>query len=264
MMRTIARIFMVCLLVTAAVPVSAQFSSRQGDAIVLGSELPRKDTVSQRRLTNRLIAPKGGWQCGLSVMYADFNSANSDYMLLLQGLSARASMLKIAPEAAYTFKNNHAVGVKFNYMKAGGMIDAATADLLGNLSLSVGDINAVSNSMGGSIFQRTYIGIDKQGRFGIFWDYILGYTRAKTQFGTGDAGAPSHTVKEKVNIAFAPGVVYFPMNNVSVQANVSIADLSYATTTAYQGGSEVGTHKGLKAQAGLNLLNLSFGLTIHL
>lgn len=263
MMRTIARIFMVCLMAMATIPVSAQFSGRQGDTIVLGSELPRKDTVKQARLTNRLIAPKGGWQCGLSVMYADFNSANSDYMLMLQGLTARASMLKIAPEAAYTFKNNHAVGVKFNYMRAGGMLDAATADLLGNLSLSVSDVNAVSNSMGGSVFQRTYIGIDKQGRFGIFWDYILGYTRAKMQFGAGDAGS-SNTVKEKVNIAFAPGVVYFPMNNVSVQANISIADLSYATTRAYQDGSEVGVHKGWKAQAGLNLLNLSFGLTIHL
>lgn len=263
MMRTFVKIFMVCLIVMAAIPASGQNSGRKNETVVLGSDIAPKDTARQRRLTNRLIAPKGGWQCGLSVMYADFNSANSDYMLLLQGLNARASMLKIAPEAAYTFSNNHAVGVKFNYMKAGGMVDAATADLLGNLSLSVSDVNASSNSMGGSVFQRTYIGIDKQGRFGIFWDYILGYTRSKTQFAAGEAGA-THTVKEKINIAFAPGVVYFPMNNVSVQANISIADLSYASTKAYQGGTEVGTHKGWKAQAGLNLLNLSFGLTIHL
>ena len=254
---------MVCLIVMAAIPAAGQISGRNTEKIVLGSDIAPKDSTKQRRLTNRLIAPKGGWQCGLSVMYADFNSANSDYMLLLQGLSARASMLKIAPEAAYTFKDNHAVGVKFNYMKAGGMVDAATADLLGNLSLSVSDVNASSNSMGGSVFQRTYIGIDRQGRFGIFWDYILGYTRSKTQFAAGEAGA-THTVKEKVNLAFAPGVVYFPMNNVSVQANISIADLSYAATKAYDGGNEVGSHKGWKAQAGLNLLNLSFGLTIHL
>ena len=254
---------MVCLIVMAAIPAAGQTFGRKSEKIVLGSDIAPKDSTKQRRLTNRLIAPKGGWQCGLSVMYADFNSANSDYMLLLQGLSARASMLKIAPEAAYTFKDNHAVGVKFNYMKAGGMVDAATADLLGNLSLSVSDVNASSNSMGGSVFQRTYIGIDRQGRFGIFWDYILGYTRSKTQFAAGEAGA-THTVKEKVNLAFAPGVVYFPMNNVSVQANISIADLSYAATKAYDGGNEVGSHKGWKAQAGLNLLNLSFGLTIHL
>jgi hypothetical protein len=251
MMRTITAIFMTCLLMAAAVPA-------HGQTDVLGSEIMPKDTTKQHRFTNRLIAPKGGWQCGLSVMYADFNSADSDYMLMLQGLNARASMLKISPEAAYTFKPNHAVGVKFNYVKAGGMLDSATADLLGNMSLSVENLSATSVSMGGSVFQRTYVGIDKLGRFGIFWDYILGYTRSTTQFASGS------TVKEKGFIALAPGVVYFPMNNVSIQANISIADISYADTTAYQDGDAVGTHKGWSARAGLNLLNLSFGLTIHL
>ena len=246
---------MACLFMAAAVP-------SHGQTVVLGSEITPKDTTKQKRFTNRLIAPKGEWQCGISIMYADFNSADSDIMLVLQGMNARASILKIAPEAAYTFKNNHAVGVRFNYLKAGGMLDSVTADLLGNLSLSVGDISASSMSMGGSLFQRTYVGIDKQGRFGIFWDYILGYARSNTQFATG--GAPSYTVKEKGYIAFAPGVVYFPMNNVSVQANISIADLAYATTIAYQDGEAVGTHTGWSARAGLNLLNLSFGLTIHL
>lgn len=263
MMRTIARILTVFLLVMTTVPALAQTSGKRDETIVLGGEIAPKDTTKHRRFTNRLIAPKGEWQCGMSVMYTDFNSDNSDYMLLLQGLNARASMLRIAPEAAYTFKENHSVGVRFNYTKLIGILDAATADLLGNLSLSVNDINAVSNSMGGSVFQRTYIGIDKQGRFGIFWDYILGYTRSKTQFAAG-GDSSSYSMKQKVNIAFAPGVVYFPMNNISVQANISIADLSYSATKAYENGAVAGSHKGWKAQAGLNLLNLSFGLTIHL
>ncbi len=262
MMRTILRIFMACILVMSAVPALGQTDGGK-EVIVLGTEITPKDPAQQKRFTNRLIAPKGEWQCGMSVMYADFNSANSDYMLMLQGLNLRASMLKITPEAAYSFKDNHAVGVKFNYLKFGGMLDSATADLLGNMSLSVSDINAATNSMGGSVFQRTYIGIDKQGRFGIFWDYILGYTRSKTQFASGEA-SNSHTVKEKGYLAFSPGVIYFPMNNISIHANISIVDVSYATTKAYQNGNEVGMHKGWKAQAGLNLLNLSFGLAIHL
>ena len=235
-----------------AVPALGQ-TDGGNETIVLGTDMPAKNPSK----------PKGEWQCGMSVMYADYNSANSDYMLMLQGLNLRASMLKITPEAAYAFKDNHSVGVKFNYMRFGGMLDSATADLLGNMSLSVNDLNASTISMGGSVFQRTYIGIDKQGRFGIFWDYILGYTRAKTQFTSGEA-SNSQTVKEKVQLAFAPGVIYFPMNNISIHANISIADVSYATTKAYQNGSEVGMHKGWKAQAGLNLLNLSFGLAIHL
>lgn len=221
-----------------------------------------KDSTKQRRFTNRLIAPKGEWQCGLSVMYADMNSNNNDYILLLQGTNADASMLTLSPAALYTFKHNHAVGVRFKYTRLNGAIDSATADLLGNLALDIPSISALSTSMGGSVFQRTYIGIDKHGRFGIFWDYILGYTRTKTEFATG--GSDAFSVKEKINVAFAPGLVYFPMNNISIQANISIADVSYGMTKAYQNGEVVGTRKAWKAQASLNLLNLSFGLTIHL
>lgn len=253
---------MICLLAISALPASGQVAGGK-ETIALGTIITPKDTSRTSRFTNRLIAPKGEWQCGLSVMYADINSDDSDFMLMLQGLTANASMLKISPEAAYTFRDNHAVGIRFNYVKFGGMLDAATADILGNISLSVNDINATSTSMGGSVFQRTYLGIDKQGRFGIFWDYILGYSRTKMQFAAGDS-SDSHVIREKANIAFAPGIVYFPMNNVSVQANISIADVSYSDTAAYQDGNQVGTHRGWKANVGLNLLNLSFGLTIHL
>lgn len=263
MMRTIVKYMVVCLMALTSVPVFGQAEGGKSQTIVLGTELAPRDTTRQRRFTNRLIAPKGEWQCGLSVMYADFNSADNDYMLLLQGINAKASLLKLTPEAAYTFRDNHAVGLKFNYVKANGMLDSATAEILGNLSLSVDNIDAVSTSMGGSIFQRTYVGIDKMGRFGITWDYILGYTRTNTQFSAGQA-APSQSLKEKINLAFAPGVVYFPMNNISIQANISIIDVSYAVTTAYENGAAVGNHAGWKARAGLNLLNLSFGLTIHL
>ena len=262
MMRTIIRYIAVSILLLAAVPALGQTENGRNNVIVLGQELSQKDSTKQYRFTNRLIAPKGEWQCGLSVMYADFNSEDNDFMMLLQGVNARASVIRIAPEAAYTFRNNHAVGVRFSYTKAGGMLDTATADLLGNLSLSVNGLNATANSMGGSVFQRTYIGIDKLGRFGIIWEYILGYTRTKTQFTSGDAD-PAYTVKEKGYLAFAPGVVYFPMNNMSIQACISVADLSYATTTAYQDGVVTGSRQGWNANASLNLLNLNFGLTIH-
>ena len=241
---------MAALIALAAVPAFGQSSGRTSDTIVLGEPLTPRDSSAQKRFTNRLIAPKGEWQCGLAVMYADFNSSNADYMLILQGLNARASFLRIAPEATYAFKNNHAIGARFNYTKAGGMLDSATLDLLGNMSLSTGDVDAVTSSMGGSIFKRTYVGIDKQGRFGIFWDYVLGYSRNRTQL-----AASAYSVKDKIS---------FPMNNISVYAGISIADVSYASTTAYEDSAVIGTHQGWRAQAGLNLLNLNFGLTLHL
>lgn len=215
------------------------------------------------KFKNHLIAPKKGWQCGLSVMYADFSSSNSEYMLLLQGLDANASMLKIAPEAAYTFADNHAVGIKYKFTNIRGMVDAATLDLLGNFSMSLDNIHANSRSMSAEIYQRTYIGLDELGRIGLFWDYQVGYDRSNLQFSTGTPNS-SYSLKSKVYVGLSPGFVYFPMNNVSLQASISIADLSFNSVRVYSEGEFVGSRMAWRAQASLNVLNLYFGITIHL
>lgn len=255
-------ILSLCLMAAVAVSMSAQQAS-ESDVIVLGKEIMPKDSSKLSRFRNHLIAPKGGWQCGLSVMYADFSSDNTDYMLLLQGLNANASMLRLAPEAAYSYADNRAVGVRFQYTNMNGMIDSATADLLGNFSMSVDNLNAVSRAMSASVFHRTYIGLDNHGRVGIFWDYILGVSRTMTQFAMGEP-SDAYSINKKIHLGFAPGIVYFPMNNVSIQAGISLADLSYSQVRAYDDGAVVGERHAWKALASLNLLGLNFGLTIHL
>ena len=230
--------------------------------ISLGDEITPRDTSRTHRFKNHLIAPKGEWQCGLSVIYADFNSEDTDYMLLLQGVNASASMFRLAPEGAYTFADNHAVGVRFQYTNANGMVDTATADLLGNFSMGLENVNAESRSLSACVFQRTYVGLDNQGRVGIFWDYVLGVTRSKSQFYTGNASS-SYSLKKKIHLGFAPGIIYFPMNNVSVQAAISLADLSYNRVEAYEDGRLSGSRNAWKAQASLNIMDISLGLTVH-
>ena len=248
------------MMFAAAVTSSAQTEDTL--TLSLGDEIMPKDTTKARRFKNRLIAPKGEWQCGLSVMYADFSSEDSDYMLLLQGLNASASLFRLAPEAAYTFKDNHALGVRFQYTNVNGMVDTATADLLGNLSMSVEDLNAFSRSLSASVFQRTYVGLDNQGRIGVFWDYVLGVSRTKSQFYSGESSS-AYSIRKRIHLGFAPGVVYFPMNNVSVQASICLADLSYSTLAAYNDGSLTGVRDAWKAQVSLNVLDICFGLTVH-
>lgn len=245
-----------------AATVSAQDVDRNG-TIVLGGEIMPKDTTVERRFKNHLIAPKGEWQCGISVMYADFSSSNTEYMLLLNGVGADASMLRLAPEAAYTFADNHAIGARFQYTNVNGMVDSATADLLGNFEMTLENVHANTMSMGASIFERSYIGLDNHGRVGIIMDYILGVTRSKSQFYMGE-NSDAYSLTKRIHLAFAPGIVYFPMNNVSVQASISLADLSYSNIAAYDDGEIVGTRHAWKALASINLLGLSFGLTVHL
>jgi len=262
-MNAMKKLFIVCFLAVTALSAYGQSKERSDDTILLGGEIMPKDTTKKRIFKNRLIAPKGEWQCGLSVMYANFSSSDSEYMMLLQGMNANASLLRLSPEAAYTFADNHAVGARFQYTNVNGLLDSATADILGNLSLSLADVHALSASIGGSVFQRTYIGLDRYGRVGIFWDYILGFKRSKTQFYTGEA-ASSYSISKKVHLGFAPGIVYFPMNNVSIQASICLADASYNNVTAYSDGKVAGSNQSWKVQARLNVLDINFGLTIHL
>ena len=262
MMRTKIIFTAVCLAFLATATSFGQTEKVGKTAVVLGEEIMPKDTSTSVRFKNHLIAPKGEWQCGVSVMYADFSGSNSEYMMLLQGMDASASMLRLAPEAAYTFKNNHSVGLRFQYTNASGNVDTATADMLGNLSITLEDVNVSSRSLSGCVFQRTYWGLDGKGRVGLFWDYILGYTRKTSEFYIGDS-SDSYTVSQKGHLGFAPGIVYFPMNNVSVQASICVADLSYNYVQAYDNGVVTGTRNAWKAMASINVLDLNFGLTIH-
>ena len=246
----------------AAVPSFSQTKGGLNKDLPLGSELMPKDTARQSRFKNHLIAPKGEWQCGLSVMYANFSSSDSEFMMLLQGVSADASMLRLAPQAAYTFANNHAVGVMFQYTNINGNLDTATADLLGNFEMTLQDVNANSRGLSASVFQRSYWGLDKKGRVGLFWDYILGYTRRNINFASGGSNA-TYSITHKAHLGFAPGLVYYPMNNVSVQASLCLADVSYNYVQAYENNVVTGARQAWKAQANINLLDLNFGLTIH-
>lgn len=258
MMRVKRIITAVCLAFMAAVTSFGQTERAEGKSLPLGSELLPKDTTKTNRFKNHLISPKGDWQCGIAVMYADFSSADSEFMMLLQGVTANASFLRLAPQAMYTYANNHAIGVKFQYTNINGSLDSASADLLGNFSMSVDNLDARSRALSTSVFQRTYWGLDKRGRVGLFWDYILGYTRKNVNF-----TSAGYTITHKVHLGFAPGLVYYPMNNVSVYASICLADISYNNVTAYENNAITGTSNSWKAQARINILDLNFGLAIH-
>lgn len=262
-MELIRKTILLCLFAAFSLYAAAQVGDSGSRTVKLGTELLPKDTTKVQRLKNYLIAPKGEWQCGISVMYASFSSDNSEYMLLAQNMSADASVLRLAPEAAYTFAKNHAIGARFQYMTVRGGIDNVTADLLGNFSMDFKDVHARSTSMGGYIFERSYVGLDNRGRVGLYLDYVLGYTRTKSRFGFGSA-SDDYSVKKKIHLGISPGLVYFPMNNISVQASIGLADVGYTAIKAYHDGDVSGSRRFWKAQANLNVLALNFGLTIHL
>lgn len=254
------------LMVLATVPSKAENKEKvkkTRPTIVMGREIVKDSTKAARQLKTYVIIPKNEWQVGVQVAYSDISSNNSEYMLMLDGINASGSIFRITPIVGYSIKDNRSLGLRFQYTAANASIDKGTLDLLGNLSFDVNDIRAKSRTMGGQFYYRTYVGLDRRGRIGFFWDYVLGYSRTKTQFQFGSP-TDAYSLSKKLSLGLAPGVVYFPMNNVSAHVSVGIADVSYNNVSAYQNGKVTGTRNYWKAQLKLNLLDINLGITIHL
>lgn len=230
--------------------------------LVLGKRIARDTTgISKRSLRTHLIIPKHDWQIGMAASYVNLSADNSEFLLLLNNSNAYLSLAKISINAAYAYSDNHAVGVRLQYTNGNCSVDAATLDLLGNFSYNLKDIKAKTLSYSSAVFNRSYVGLDSRGRVGVFLDTGLGYTRSRSDI---NSASETYTVNNKIALTLNPGVVYFPMNTISVFAFISLADISWNNSRGYSGGEFVGQRNFFRAQARIDLFSISFGLSVHL
>ena len=230
--------------------------------LVLGKRSARDTTgISKRSLRTHLIIPKHDWQIGMAASYVNLSADNSEFLLLLNNSNAYLSLAKISINAAYSYSDNHAVGVRLQYTNGNCSVDAATLDLLGNFSYNLKDIKAKTLSYSSAVFNRSYVGLDSRGRVGVFLDTGLGYTRSRSDI---NSASETYTVNNKIALTLNPGVVYFPMNTISVFAFISLADISWNNSRGYSGGEFTGQRNFFRAQARIDLFSISFGLSVHL
>lgn len=230
--------------------------------LVLGKRIARDTTgISKRSLRTHLIIPKHDWQIGMAASYVNLSADNSEFLLLLNNSNAYLSLAKISINAAYAYSDNHAVGVRLQYTNGNCSVDAATLDLLGNFSYNLKDIKAKTLSYSSAVFNRSYVGLDSRGRVGVFLDTGFGYTRSRSDI---NSASETYTVNNKIALTLNPGVVYFPMNTISVFAFISLADISWNNSRGYSGGEFVGQRNFFRAQARIDLFSISFGLSVHL
>ncbi len=230
--------------------------------LVLGKRIARDTTgISKRSLRTHLIIPKHDWQIGMAASYVNLSADNSEYLLLLDKSNAYLSLARISINGAYAYCDNHSVGLRLQYTNGNCSVDAATLDLLGNFSYDFKNVKAKTLSYTGAAFNRSYVGLDSKGRVGVFLDTSLGYTRSRSDI---QSSSESYTINNKFFLALSPGIVYFPMNTISVFAFISLADISYNNSKGYSGGSFKGERNYFRAQARLDLFSINFGLSVHL
>ena len=241
---------------------TASAKKKRKPTLVLGKRIARDTTnVSHRSLRTHLIVPRHDWQIGMAASYVNLSADNSEFLLLLNNSNAYLSLAKISLNGAFAYSDNHAVGIRLQYTNGNCAVDAATLDLLGNFSYDIKDIKAKTFSYSGTVFNRSYVGLDSRGRVGVFLDTGIGYTKSRSDI---NMSAGTYTVNNKVSLSLSPGIVYFPMNTISVFAFISLADISYNNSKGYSNWSFTGERNFFRAQARLDLLSVSFGLSVHL
>lgn len=218
---------------------------------------------SEARLKTYPIIGKGDRQIGAQVAYASINSDNSEYLLLVNGLDAKASAFRLAPMLAYAYAQDRVLGCRFAIGSATGILDATSLSLLNDgLDFELSNLSASMSSKNLSLFHRRYIGLDPGGVVGLFYDFTLSYSRNRSELSSGTPSG-NWTRTDKAGLSFSPGFVIFPNERVSTQVSVSVADVTYSSTDCYTDSQLSGTRTSFRAQARLDILALNFGLAVH-
>lgn len=212
-----------------------------------------------------LFMPKGTSGAGIQISYLDLGSTDSDIMLVLKELNATGTYMSVAPFYTYTYKDNRCIGARLKYTKGTGDISKADLSLFSDdLSFSVEDIAASTRSIQMQVFQRSYLGLDSHGRFGLFNDLTLSYGNTRSSFSLNQESLNAYSLTKKVKLGVSPGIMIFILNNVSTHVSMSIGGVSYTHTDNIKDGEVVGKRDFTKAHFAPDVTDITMGITIYL
>lgn len=210
----------------------------------------------------RLFIPKADFSAGAQFASMSIDSDDSDFMLLLNPVTASGSVTMIAPFFEYAYKDNHSIGLRLHYMTGSAQIDDMNIDLLNEgMSFGFGGVGANMNTFGASFYHRNYFALDEKGRLGVILEEAMSYSGGRTS--PGEDSSDDYTRSDRVKLSFSPGMEFFVMNNVSVMLTLSMGNISYSSAKCWSGGNETGSRERLAARFGIDLLGTGFGVAFH-
>lgn len=225
----------------------------------IGSEAGNAAKKEKKSFQVHTALEKGEKTVGLGVLFANFNSDNSEFLLLANNLGAKGNVFRIAPNFSVAYKDNASVGLRLKYSNAKLDLDEANLRLFSDaLSAGLSDVTGNWKSFGGTVFHRNYIGLDPKGTVGLFCEFQLGYSYNRIDF-----GADQYNTANQVKLSFNPGLILYILPMVSVEASVGLADVSYTTSLSHNGSTEDGKFSRVGGGAHLNILNCNFGISFH-
>lgn len=212
---------------------------------------------------------RGEWMGGLTASYGTITSEDTDLLVFLDNINLDGSLTTVKPFVGYFYRDNRAVGLRLGYQYMDGKLGNFDFDLgeQNDISLNISDMHLRSDSYSAAVFQRAYVALDPNGRFGIFSE-----VEAKAQFGTseflngsGEDIKYTKSKSQKYKIGFSPGVAVYIFPQVCATVSIGLGGLRYTSVKQYNAaGEEVGTRQAAKMQFRLNIADINFGMVVHL
>lgn len=222
-----------------------------------------------RGINNNVFVFKGESMVGLTVSYGTIDSEDSNIALLLDQINLSGQVFNIKPHYGFFYNDNNAVGVRLGYSYANGALDNASLNLgeAADIDLSIGNIAYRNQGFSAAVYHRSYMSIDRKGRFGLFaeWELAGKFARSKTGASAAESTYSSIADNYRLSLNFAPGFAVYIFPNVCASVSFGLGGLQYNHIRQMDGEMNfVGKRDFSKLRFGLNLTEINIGVNVHL
>ena len=228
----------------------------------------RKPRVDREINKNKFVF-KGESMVGLTVSYGTVESEDSNIGLLIDDINLRGQMFTIKPHYGFFYRDNNAIGVRLGYSYFNGGLGNAGLNLgeANDIALALGNLAYSKRGFSAAIYHRSYMALDKKGRFGLFAEWELSGEMARANFNTDSTNAAASTLSDnyRLKLSFAPGLAVYIFPNVCASVSFGLGGLQYNHIKQMDSNrNPIGKRDFSKLRFGLDLSQINIGVTVHL
>lgn len=219
-----------------------------------------------RGLFNYLFIPRKQWSFGLMASYGEFDADDVELFQAVEDFDFKGKQYALRPAVSYFFRDNQAVGIKFDYTRQEADLGHLAVNMGDDLSFDIHDISYYSSKYSIGVFYRNYVGLGRAKRFAVFNEACLSFGSGSSRFKRPYDGKLRDTSTDLTEVAlnFSPGLCMFILENVSFNVSFGVFGVHLRNEKQVTDGVEEGSRFSSGANFRFNLFNINFGIGVHI
>ena len=221
-------------------------------------------TKVDRGIKQKTFVSQGSLIIGGTIGYNQFKASDYEF-LMIKDIEANVYTTGAKVSAAWTFTDDIAAGIMFDYSRIQANFDNIDINLSEDMVFSIKDYKSIRHVYTASAFLRTYINIGNSGRFGMFNDVRVSFGGGEGKILNGEGKELVGTYEKIQTIGFnlAPGIAVFATDFLAIGASVGILGFNYSKTEQITNQVYQGSFESFSANFKINLLSVNLGLQFY-